>query len=61
MIYLAEGYSEAYGTGVMAAYAVLQLYPSNKKGVRRLEEFTSFEEVIRYLKTHQIKIKTRKK
>src|SRR5690606_13622601 len=60
IIYLAEGLSEVYGTGVITAYTVLQLYQSNRSGIKRLEEFIRFDDFIQFLRDHHIRVKIRK-
>ena len=62
LIYLANGFNEGYGTGIVASYAVLQLYGSNDKlGIRRLEELISFKDFIQFIEDHGIKIKIKEK
>ena len=58
IIYLGEGYNEANATGVIAAYAVLQLYPfSTKTGIKHLEEIVLFADFFQFLKDYEINIK----
>lgn len=60
IIYLAEGFNEAHGTGVVATYAIQKLYHSNVVGIRRLEELIQFDDFVQYLNIHQIRIKIEK-
>ena len=59
-IYLAEGRNEGRATGIIATYAVLQLYRTKSNGIKRLEELIKFEDFISFLNKYQInfKIKT---
>ena len=61
IIYLAEGFNEAHATGVIATYAVLQLYHSKLTGIKRLEEIIPFNDFVEYLKKNQINIKIKER
>jgi saccharopine dehydrogenase-like NADP-dependent oxidoreductase len=58
IIYSAEGYNEANATGVIAVYAVLQLYPfSNNTGMKHLEDIVEYEDFIQFLNDFKINIR----
>jgi saccharopine dehydrogenase-like NADP-dependent oxidoreductase len=58
IVFLATGENEAFGTGVIASYAISKLYTSNNIiGFKRLEEILDFDDFVKDLQKNNINIK----
>ena len=59
-IYLIEGNNEAKATGLIAAYAVIQLYKTTNIGIKRLEQMVNFKDLMNFLEQYQINFKNKR-
>ncbi len=57
LTYLAKGAGEARATGIIVAYAAMQLLTNNIQGIRNFETMIRFNEFSNYLKGYKIEIK----